>query len=68
MEHAGQQPPDVRELAEKVRQSCIQAAKDAFEDASLNGLCRDGALEAAIGAMQSINVEELVTNYRMPYR
>jgi hypothetical protein len=46
--------------AEEVRKACIKAARDGFMEASLSGLCAEGAIETAIGSMQSINLEELI--------
>jgi hypothetical protein len=50
-----------QELAEAVRQACIQAALEAYEDAGISGLCAEGRWEAAIGAMQSLDVRQLRT-------
>ena len=47
-------------LAEQVKQACLQAAREGFEDASMRGLCSEGAIEAAIGAIQSLKLEKLV--------
>ncbi len=48
-----------QELSEAVRQACIQAALDAYEDAGISGLCAEGRWEAAIGAMQSLDVKQI---------
>jgi hypothetical protein len=50
-----------RELAEKVRQACVVAAKAGFEQARLDGLCAEGAVETAVSAIQNLNLETLVT-------
>ena len=50
-----------RDLAEKVRQACIQAAKAGFEQARMDGLCAEGAVETAVYAIQNLNLEKLVT-------
>lgn len=44
-------------LAEKIRAACIEAAKEGFMDASISGLCAEGAMEAAISAMQSLDLD-----------
>lgn len=49
-----------QELAEKIRTKCIEAAKEGFRDASMSGLCADGAMEAAISAMQSLDLDQLI--------
>ena len=48
-------------LARTVRAACVQAAKKAFEDASINGLCDEGAWEAAIGAIEMMDIRALIS-------
>lgn len=48
------------QLAEAVKQACIEAAREGFQDASMSGLCSDGAMEAAIGAIQKLDIKEIV--------
>lgn len=50
-------------LAEQVRQACIAAAKAGYEDAAMSGLCAEGALEAAISAMESLALNEIINQY-----
>jgi hypothetical protein len=45
--------------AEAARQACITAALAAYEDAGVLGLCAEGRWEAAISAMQSLDVRTL---------
>lgn len=52
--------PKPKELAEVVRQACITVAREGFYDASMSGLCADGAIEAAISAIQMIDLEKLL--------
>jgi hypothetical protein len=47
-------------MAEYIRDKCIEAARDGFRDASISGLCAEGAMEAAISAMQSLDVDQLI--------
>jgi hypothetical protein len=47
-------------IALAVKEACIQAANKAFEDASISGLCDEGALEAAIGAMQTMDINAVL--------
>jgi hypothetical protein len=55
-------PPtsEIQELAEKIRNACVQTALTAYENARMDGLCPQGAWESAIGAMQQLDVESLV--------
>lgn len=51
---------DQYEIANQVRNECIQAALSAYENASISGLCGEGAFEAAISAIRMLDVEALV--------
>jgi hypothetical protein len=44
------------EIAEAARRACIAAALAAYEDAGVLGLCAEGRWEAAISAMQSLDL------------
>lgn len=46
-------------VAEVVRKACIEAALAAYEDAGISGLCAEGRWEAAVSAMQSLDVRRL---------
>ncbi len=48
------------DMARAVQQACIAAARRAFADAAQSGLCGEGALEAAIGAMQTLDLAAVV--------
>lgn len=47
-------------LAEEVRKACLKAVKESFSDALMRGLCAEGAVEAAVGAVQSLDLTEIV--------
>lgn len=47
-------------LAQKIRKKCIQAAREGFRDASISGLCAEGAMEAAISGMQKIDLTKML--------
>ena len=51
---------DLLVVAEVVRQACIEAALAAYEDAGIAGLCAEGRWEAAVSAMQSLDVRRLL--------
>ncbi|PKD45350.1 acetyltransferase [Rhodohalobacter barkolensis] len=51
---------EIRKMADYIRDQCIEAARDGFRDASISGLCAEGAMEAAISAMQSLDVDKLI--------
>lgn len=41
---------------EAIREVCIDAALSAYESAAISGLCREGAWEAAVGAMRTVDL------------
>ncbi|MDT3736308.1 MAG: hypothetical protein ROZ00_08795 [Denitratisoma sp.] len=45
-----------RDIAEAVRRACVEAALEAYEDAQIRGLCREGAWEVAIEAVRTLDV------------
>ena len=52
------------QLAKAVRAACLAAALESYEDASMRGLCHEGAWECAIGAIRALNVRSLVAHYQ----
>ena len=50
---------DPQAAAEAARQACIAAALAAYEDAGVLGLCAEGRWEAAVSAMQSLDLQPI---------
>lgn len=50
------------EIAELVRDRCIVAALQAYEDAGISGLCAEGRWELAIQAMRCLDLQSLVSS------
>ena len=51
---------EIEKAAELTRKECIKAALEAYETATQNGVCHEGAWEGAVDAMKSLKVEELL--------
>lgn len=49
-------------VAMAVRQACIEQAKEGFRDASMSGLCAEGSMEAAVSAIERIDIEQIIEN------
>ena len=49
-----------QKIAEAVRRACIEAALEAYEDAQVRSLCREGAWEVAIGAVRTLDVAAVI--------
>ena len=50
---------DPRLVADAARQACIAAALAAYEEAGVLGLCHEGRWEAAVSAMQSLDMKHI---------
>ena len=48
------------QMAEAVRQACLAAALQAYEDAGLSGLCHEGRWECAVDAIRARPLRPLV--------
>ncbi|MDH3316417.1 MAG: acetyltransferase [Gammaproteobacteria bacterium] len=48
--------------------ACIQAAIDGYENASISGLCAEGAFEAAISAIRMLDLERLAAGKKPEQR
>jgi hypothetical protein len=46
-----------RQIGEAVRSACVEAALTGYEEASISGLCGEGAFEAAVSAMRRLDLE-----------
>ncbi len=57
-------PPDKARLAEAVRAACLRTALDAFEAASISGLCCTGAWECAVGAVRTLDLDAVLAAQR----
>lgn len=55
---------DKLKLAEIIREACLQSAREGFQEASISGLCREGAIEAATSAIQKLNLETVINQNR----
>jgi hypothetical protein len=54
---------DLLRIAETIRAACLAAALESYEDASIRGLCHEGAWECAIGAIRTLNVRRILAHH-----
>ena len=55
-------------IARATQQACISAARRGFADAAQSGLCGDGALEAALGAIEMLDLDAVLRRAAVPER
>lgn len=48
------------QVAEAVRQACIRAVLDGYQQAAISGLCHEGAFEAAVDAIRMLDLAALL--------
>jgi hypothetical protein len=48
------------QVAKAIRATCLQAAQQGYERAAADGLCDEGALEVALDAIRSLDIEGLL--------
>ncbi|MCM5572303.1 PLP-dependent aminotransferase family protein [Burkholderiaceae bacterium FT117] len=53
------QPGPSGPRGDRVREACLAAALEAWEDAGMRGLCAEGRWEVAIGAIRSLDLDTL---------
>lgn len=51
------------EAAAAVRDACVRVALNAYENARMDGLCHEGAWEAAVSAMRMLDVDRIVAEH-----
>jgi hypothetical protein len=47
---------DVEDLAKRIRETCIEAVLQAYEDAGIQGICAEGRWEAAMDALRTVEL------------
>ena len=57
---------DLEDLAKRVRDTCIEAVLQAYEDAGIQGLCAEGRWEAAVGALRTVELAPLLHELKRP--
>lgn len=48
-------------LARAVRDACVQAALDGYEQAGMSGLCAEGRWEMAVDSMRSLDLAAVLS-------
>ena len=53
-------------LAKSIRDACVEAALQAYEDAGVQGLCAEGRWEAAVDALRQLDLTPLLRELQHP--
>jgi len=57
---------ELEDLAKRIRDTCLEAVLQAYEDAGIQGLCEEGRWEAAVGALKSVELAPLLREFNYP--
>ena len=52
------------DFAKRIRDACLEAVLQAYEDAGVQGLCAEGRWEAAVGALKTIELAPLLREFK----
>ena len=55
---------DAETFAKRIRDACLKAALEAYDDAGLQGLCAEGRWEVAIGALKALDLTPLLREFQ----
>ena len=55
---------ELEDLAKRVRDACLEALLQAYEDAGVQGLCAEGRWEVAVGALKTVELEPLLREFK----
>ena len=54
------------QIAEAVRAACLEAARRAYEEAGISGLCAEGRWELAQDAIRALDLEAVLADPERP--
>jgi hypothetical protein len=54
-----------QQIAEASRTACVRVSQQGYERAAADGLCDEGALEVALDAIRSLDIESLLRELKL---
>ena len=54
---------ELEDLAKRIRDACLEAVLQEYEDAGVQGLCAEGRWEAAVGALRTLDLAPLLREF-----
>jgi len=55
---------ELEDLVKRIREKCVEAILQAYEDAGIQGLCAEGRWEVAVGALRTLDLTPVLRQYR----
>jgi hypothetical protein len=57
---------NLEDLAKRIREACLEAIVQTYEDAGMQGLCADGRWEVAVGALRTLDLTSVLREFQQP--
>jgi len=57
---------ELEHLAKRIREACLEAVLQAYEDAGMQSLCAEGRWEAAVDALRTVDLAPLLREFQAP--
>lgn len=57
---------ELEDLAKRIRDACLEAVLQAYENAGVQGLCAEGRWEVAVGALKTVELAPLLREFKQP--
>jgi hypothetical protein len=55
---------ELEDFAKRIRDACLEAVLQAYEDAGVQGLCAEGRWEVAVGALKTVELAPLLREFK----
>ena len=55
---------ELEDLAKRIRDACLEAVLQAYDDAGIQGLCAEGRWEVAVGALKTVELAPLLREFK----
>jgi len=55
---------ELEDLAKRIRDACLEALLQAYEDAGIQGVCAEGRWEVAVGALKTVELAPLLREFK----
>ena len=55
---------NLENLAKRIRQACLEATIQAYEDGGIQGLCAEGRWELAVDALRTLDLMPLLRDFQ----
>ncbi len=55
---------ELEDLAKRIREACLEAIVQAYDDAGMQGLCAEGRWEVAVGALRALDLIPLLREFQ----